>query len=205
MKILSNEHSVLDVTKTGPNWDFTVLNIQGSNAGWEKFPGATDLFFSSSYIDLAGLNIDSKTVFPTAINVQRSTFPALGGPAAAGDAYQVLDVLTSIPVDLTDFATISDWLYIGPGMSGTSLNFEHVLYARRQRWTADLDTQSATASDRIYSYRLVWIVETTGSPWDRLYTSNVRHVMSCETAEEPTYQYMMRLKRSYDLQQTDRD
>lgn len=220
MKILSNEHSVLDVTKTGPNWDFTVLNIQGSNSGWEKVPGTTDLFISSSYIDLAGLNIDSKTVFPTAINVQRSTFPAMGGPAIAGDAYQVLDVLTSIPVDLTDFATFSDWLYIGPGMSGTSLNFEHVLYARRQRWCADLDTQSAfalkadesqfgsmspTASDRIYSYRMVWIVETTGSPWNRLYTSNVRHIMSCETAEEPTYQYIMRLKRSYDLQQTDRD
>lgn len=220
MKMLSKQHTVLDVTKTGPNWDFTVLAVQGANSGWEKPPGTTDLFVSQSYIDLSGLTVDDKTVFPTAINVQRSTFPAVGGPAVAGDAYQVLDVLTSIPVDLTDFATFSDWLYIGPGMSGTSLNFEHVLYARRQRWTADLDTQSAftlkadeaqfgsmspTASDRIYSYRLVWIIETSGSTWDRLYTSNVRHVMAVETAEEPTYQYIMRLKRSYDLQQTDRD
>ena len=221
MKVLSNEHSVLDVTKTGPNWDFTVLNIQGSNSGWTKFPGATDLFVSSSYIDLAGLAMDEKTIFPNAISVQRSTFPALGGPALPGDSFQVLDVLTSIPVDLTDFATISDWLYIGPGMSGTSLNFEHVLYARRQRWTADLDTQSAfalkadeaqfgsmspTASDRIYSYRLVWLVEVGGSTWSRLYTSNVRHILSVDVSEEPLYQYLMRLKRSYELQQQpDRD
>lgn len=220
MKVLSHEHSVLDVTKTALNWDFTAAPIRDSNMGWFKPPGTFDLFVSEGYIDLAGLTIDDKTVFPTAINVQRATFPALGGPALAGDSYEVLDVLTSIPVDLTDNDTFSDWLYVGPGMSGTSLNFEHVLYARRQRWASDLDTQSAfslkadecqwgsmspTASDRIYSYRVVWINEVSGSTWDRLYTSNVRHIMSVETAEEPTYQYIMRLKRSYDLQQTDRD
>ena len=220
MKVLTHQHSVLDVTKTALDWNFTTLSIRDSNSGWQKVPGTFDLFVSEGYIDLAGLVIEDKTVFPTAINVQRATFPAVGGPALAGDSYEVLDVLTSIPVDLTDTNTYSDWLYVGPGMSGTSLNFEHVLYARRQRWTADLDTSSAfllkadeaqwgsmspTASDRIYSYRLVWINEVSGSTWDRLYTSNVRHIMAVETAEEPTYQYIMRLKRSFDLQQVDRD
>ncbi len=219
MKILSRYHSVLDVTKTGSNWDFTTLPITASNSGWFKPAGTQDLFVSAEYFDLNGLSQDMETIFPTNASVQRSTFPA-GGNMVAGDNYQVLDVLTSIPVDMNAFANISDWLYIGPGMPGGTLNFEHVIYSRRQRWTADLDTNtvflmkadecqsgslSPTASDRIYSYRVVWINETSGSTMDRLYTSAVRHVMQVEASEEPTYQYMMRLKRSYDLQQVDRD
>ena len=56
---------------------------------------------------------------------------------------------------------------------------------------------SPTASDRIYSYRLL-IVGAVGDT--SVVLPPVRHLISAEAKEEPEYQHMMRLKRSYDLQ-----
>jgi hypothetical protein len=214
VKVLTKHHATLDVTGTAANFDFTPVPLLGGNQGWVKV--APTVFYSKGYFDLAGLAIDDKTIVPSGITVQRGTFSGADN-GVAGDSYEVLDVLTSIPVDLDNVTTVAQWLYQGVGMVGTTLNFEHVLYARRQRYTLDLDTNvaffmkanetqmgsmSPTASDRIYSYRLVSIVPRLGSGITRLVTSNARHVMQLEAMEEPTYEYLMRLKRSYELQQT---
>jgi hypothetical protein len=214
VKVLTKHHATLDVNGSAANFDFTPVPLLGGNQGWVKV--APTIFYSETYFDLKGLAIDDKTIVPSGITVQRGTFSA-ADDGVAGDSYEVLDVLTSIPVDLDDLTIVAQWLYQGVGMVGTTLNFEHVLYARRQRYTLDLDTNvaffmkanetqmgsmSATASDRIYSYRLVSIAPRTASTITRVVTSNVRHVMQVGTIEEPTYEYMMRLKRSYDLQQT---
>lgn len=214
MKVLTKHHATLDVTGTPANFDFTAVPLLGGNQGWVKV--APTIFYSETYFDLKGLAIDDKTIAPSGITVQRGTFSGADN-GVAGDSYEVLDVLTSIPVDLDNLTIVAQWLYQGPGMVGTTLNFEHVLYARRQRYTLDLDTNvaffmkanetqmgsmSPTASDRIYSYRLVSIVPRSTSTITRVVTSNARHVMQLEAMEEPTYEYLMRLKRSYDLQQT---
>ena len=60
-----------------------------------------------------------------------------------------------------------------------------------------------TASDRIYCYRLV-IPDASQAPAATIVSINVppaRYLLQVEAREEPTYQHLMRLKRSYDLQQ----
>lgn len=214
MKILTKFHSILDVEGGGSTWNFKAVPLLGANQGWKNL--TSGLFISETYFDLAGLAMDDKTITPAAMTVQYGTFPA-AEDGVAGDVFEVLDVLTSIPIDTDDVTTIAQWLYQGPGMVGTSLNFEHVLYCRRQRWTLDLDTnvgfflkadenQSGsmmpTASDRIYSYRLVVILPRAASTLSRVATQTARHIMQVDVTEEPTYEYLMRLKRSYDLQQS---
>jgi hypothetical protein len=213
VKILTKFHSTLDI-ELGATWDFKAVPLLGANQGWINL--GSGVFASETYFDLGGLAMDDKTITPAAMTVQYGTFPAAQN-GVAGDTYEVLDVMTSIPVDISDLTIVAQWLYQGPGMVGTTLNFEHVLYCRRQRWTLDLDTnvgfflkadenQSGsmmpTASDRIYSYRLFVVYPRAGSTLDRVVTQDARHIMQVDVTEEPTYEYLMRLKRSYDLQQS---
>ena len=61
-----------------------------------------------------------------------------------------------------------------------------------------------TASDRIYSYKCVGI--KSGAAMTGLQTYPTRHLLRAKATEEPEYQYLMRLMRSYQLQnQPDRD
>jgi hypothetical protein len=211
VKVLAKYHSVLDLTQSGANdYDFTTVNIIGSNSGWTKVSG--QIFASETFFDLAGLAIDGKTIFPSGITCQRGNSPFLTG-AAPGDNYIQLDVITSIPIDVS--TDIIGWFNVGPGFPGSTLNFEHVLYMRGQRWTVDVDTNSQfplkadewqagsmmpSASDRLYSYRIIAIATNIGAT--KVVTASGRHVMQVEALAEPEFEYLMRLKRSYDLQQT---
>jgi len=212
MKTLVKYHSALDLTQSAPNnYDLTPVGQLGSNMDWTKISG--QIFCSETYFDLAGIAMDDKTIFPSGITSQLGSLSTQFG-AAAGDNFVVLDVITSIPIEVEFGSTvISNWFNMGPGFPGTTLNFEHVLYCRGQRWTTDLDTNnqfpikadewqcgsmSPTASDRLYSYRVVLV--GLGATATRIVTHSARHVMQVDVSEEPTYQYLMRLKRSYDLQ-----
>ena len=210
MKVLAKYHSALDLTQTAPNnYDLTAVSQVGSNTQWEKISG--QIFVSMTFFDLAGLAMDDKTIFPSGITCQRGNSPLLDA-AAPGDNFIMLDVLTTIPIDITN--DVLNWFNVGAGFPGLTLNFEHVLYMRGQRWTVDVDTNSSfplkadewqsgsmapTASDRVYSYRVVLV--NTGNSSTRIITPTGRHVMQVDVIEEPTFEYLMRLKRSYDLQQ----
>lgn len=213
MKVLAKYHSALDITQAAPNnYDLTPISQIGANSGWTKVAG--QLFVSETFFDLSGLAMDGKTIFPSGITSQRGSIPSLAN-AQAGDNYLQLDVLTSIPIDVSTTSTeLINWFNVGPGYPNSTLNFEHVLYARGQRWTVDVDTNATfplkadewqcgsmmpTASDRVYSYRVVLV--NLGNTSTRIITSSGRHVMQVDVAEEPEYEYLMRLKRSYDLQQ----
>jgi len=56
-----------------------------------------------------------------------------------------------------------------------------------------------TASDRIYSYRIV--VFAASATETVLTITNARHLLKAVAKEEPDHEYMMRLLRSYQLQQ----
>ena len=68
------------------------------------------------------------------------------------------------------------------------------------------DTQTGSlepsASDRIYCYR---VVQYNGAD-TRFDIFPARYILRADAKEEPEYEYLMRLKRSYELQQRfDRD
>jgi len=170
------------------------------------------VFAGQSVIDLAGLSMDSKTVYPQAANVQ-TAYPASGSGQSAGDIIQQVDLMTSIPLAL-DTTNIVDFLF-GFGFPGSHQDYEHVIYARTTFFTFDLDYAQATpvvthrsqygsleptASDRIYCYRIV------AMPTNPLVTNIQipagRFLILADTKEEPEFQYLMRLKRSYELQQS---
>lgn len=213
MKTLTKPHGYFLGTKTAGVWTLDALTD-----GWTQGigPGYEDTFTSATYFDLAGMTIEEKTLFLEAATVQQAGFTSVG--QTAGDNVLVWDIMTSIPIDINKNSVQDDIVQRGLGFPGSTLNFEHVLYQRMQRFSLDLDygarfpvlaeshqsgSLMPTASDRIYSYRLL---QFSFAADGAAILPPVRHLIAVKPTEEQTYEYMMRLKRSYDLQQTpDRD
>lgn len=216
MKILTKYHSALEVNQVPPGSGTWVLGTTaGFNSGWREVGAPSGMFVSDNYIDMAGMKHEDKTLYFDGITTQSAGNTVFQG-GAAGDSAVVYDIMTSIPVDFDDAAIRAAVLNVGLGFPGAQLNFEHVLYQRRRRYTLDLDTAAKfclvaedeqsgslmpTASDRVYSYRVVQFYDLSGTV-DGATITGARHLVQATAKEEPTYEHLMRLKRSYDLQQS---
>jgi hypothetical protein len=214
MKTLLKYHAPLYVTKTAPG-DFDITPVAGQdgyNDGWTKLDGL--VFASERILDCAGLAMEEETLFFDGITVQEggTTNTIAGG---AGDSYITFDIVSTVPLNLgNDFASM---IFFGAGFPGGGVaNFEHIPYAKNTRYTLDLDTAAAfafkvsseqygsmepTASDRLYVYRMVFIYDTSTTGITGVGVNGARVLFAITTKEEATYQYLMRLKRSYELQQ----
>lgn len=209
MRALAKEHSIVQATRAPDpapgTWNVTL----GSN--WEQIngPGTEGYLVSQTYFDMAGMTLEEKTLFFEAIAVQEGSGFGITGPT--GCRLWVYDLVTSIPFD------ISGWNYqMGLGFAGTNngdLNFEHVLYGRYRLFANDVDFAGVTPvlvasdtfgsgqptnSDRLYTYRiLVPDATLTGA-----IVPPARHLVLADIKEEPEYVQLMRMKRSYELQQS---
>lgn len=212
MKTLKKEFDMLTAVKVDGAYTAAV------GSGWVQSAHFNSLYYNEQYIDLSGIALEEETVVLDAAAVQRGTYNYIL-PAQAGDRIYVWDIMTSIPIDISKQDVQQEIFERGMGMLGTRLNYEHVLYHRLQVFSYDVDfangtaliadeTQigslEATASDRIYCYRMCSF--TTAGPGASGVVSPVRYLLKVAPKKEPDYQYLMRLKRSYDLQQEpDRD
>ena len=212
MKTLTKYHDALFCTVAGDPKVITISTAAVSNGWSQVIPG---YLLSSNYFDLAGLSQEDETIFIEGIAVQEGGVPAItGGP---GDSYVIFDIMTSIPIDWTaDSNRMLGQLAVrGVGFPGTVLNFEHVLYSRYRRWGITQDTAgrsavllndsqsgsaSATASDRIYTYRIVVPFLAAPSNITNFNVQAARYLINAKPKQEAEFEYMMRLKKSYDLQ-----
>jgi hypothetical protein len=207
MKTLKKEFDMLTAVKEEGSY-------QAANGSeWVQSAHFNSLYYNAQYIDLKGVALDRETVVLDAAAVQRGTYHYIL-PAQAGDRIYVWDIMTSIPIDIAKQDVQQEIFERGLGMPGTRLNYEHVLFHRMQIFSYDLDMANgtalladetqigsleATASDRIYCYRMVSF--TTAGPGASGVISPVRYLLNVNLKDEPEYEYLMRLKRSYELQQ----
>jgi hypothetical protein len=186
------------------------LDPSSSLGYWESI-GANS-FVSSTYFDLAGMSMDDKTLFFEAAGTQSALAPT-GTPAGAapGDAMVIADLMTTSP--LTGLEALQATIY--GNFPPTPLSFQETVYGRVDQWVVGTDTgvwgsytlmnseqigsMMPTASDRIYSYRVV--VFATSATETIITITNARHLLKAVAKEEPDHEYMMRLLRSYQLQQ----
>ena len=205
MKTLTKEHGFLSVNRTGAEW---AIDPSLSN-GWEAV-GST--FVSSTYFDLAGMSMEEKTLFFQAAGTQELLNPQLFN-VAVGDGVYLLDIMTSSPMTPTEVVLF----FSGANFSGSGSNigFDETIFARVQAFSIHVDTgtyaggtlnsdnqlgsMKPTASDRIYSYRA--LIPGTPITADRIDLLPCRHILQAMAKEESDHQYMMRLLRSYQLQQ----
>ena len=210
MKALAKDHSYLVFTYDSGTRTITV----SEGSGWRQVQsGTNDYAVSDTYFDMAGMTLEEKTLFIEAVAVQEGSNFEITGPTGA--KLWVYDLVTSIPFD------VSDWNYrfgLGfPQANGGALNFEHVLYGRFRLFANDVDFAGTTPvmvtsdtfgsgqptnSDRIYSYRILVPFGTVTAA----IVPPARHLILADAKEEAEYSQIMRMLRSYELQQEpDRD
>lgn len=208
MKTLAKEHNFLQMDGIELTWDV----VPAASSGWRQF--STNGAISSTYFDLSGMSMKEKTLFFEASGVQSTSPPATDQGGAAGDSLVILDIMTSTP--LTD-AQLGIFFTVG-NFSGSTITWTETIYARHQLWARTLNeaglsymvmlneeqygSMSPTASDRVYSYRVVVPAGVIGGPGaTSMYVYPARHILRAEAKEEPDHEYIMRLLRSYELQQ----
>ena len=209
MKTLAKEHGIAKIDNNGGG-NFALDEI--ASRGWKVVTGSSRAFLSETYFDLAGMSQREKTMFIDAATVQ-DFLPAVLSAGAAGDGYLVADIMTSEPMtdtEVLNFATQGNFAHVACG-----LGFQETIYARIELWAKDIDTATwpyalklssnqigslqPTASDRIYSYKLISM--DGSSQASSFGFSATRHIIQATAKEEPEFQYLMRLRRSYELAQ----
>ena len=211
MKTLTKEFGFLDVTKAGPAYSIDL----GNSNGWRQITPLSGQFVSETYFDLAGMTLEEKTLFFEGAAIQEVMSPI--SPGTAGDSVFVVDLMTTKPISDESLQLYQNYgNMVGPG----ELTFDQVIYGRIRFMNTDLDNAAGsvmitvsdnqtgslepTASDRIYCYRYVSF--PSGNSDGNYFVHGARYLLRARASEEPEYQYLMRLKRSYELQQRfDRD
>lgn len=209
MKTLSKEHSNMFLAGQASAWDIDPTITFGS---WEKISG--NIFCSKTYFDLAGMSMDEKTLFFEAAGVQTIAAPAVT-TGTAGDLVWIMDIMSSSPMSNANLIQfVSNGNFAQPN---TVLSWDETIYARSQQWASTVNeaatnfmvmlnenqfgSMSPTASDRIYSYKIVLAKGVSPTSMDSIYLYPSRHILRAKATEEPDHEYMMRLLRSYQLQQ----
>ena len=215
MKTLAKEFGALSVTKASPpdpNPGWTI-NKDESAEGWEQYAPTQSGFVNRTYFDLAGLSIDDKTLFFTGATTQNA-YPPGTNPTTAGNRVQITDIMSSKPLTDADLVAITT----RANTAASNLTFDQTIYMRVRIMNSDIDNLASgfmipifdeqlgslepTASDRVYCTRIVIFQGGDGN----YFTYPVRYILRAEAKEEPEYEYLMRLKRSYELQnEPDRD
>jgi len=208
-KTLAKEFGLLRADKAGPAW---TLRTDISAEGWEEIqPGA---YVNRTYFDLAGISMDDKTLFFEGATLQDTLNPS-NTPATPGNLSVVVDVMSNKPLSNDEAlgATVNGNI---SATGGANLTFDQTIYMRLRVFVVDLDTSaggyfiplsdnqlgslSPTASDRIYVTRVVVFGGINADGVHAVYP--VRYLLRANAKAEPEFEYLMRLKRSYELQQS---
>ena len=200
-------HPRLNATYNGATWD----NL----SGWSVLDLAGTQFAHETVIDLSGYAMDSLTFFPTSVGLQDpGVYLVRGTPDPTFSGLQVLDIITSVPMDLSTVSSLQVQ-GAGPGMLRSEYEFETILFGMYRFFSTNLnvpyanyvqlersqrfDSGEPTAADKLYCYRIVNLTVSGLDPQSRVSIPAARQLIAGVMAAEPELVYMQRLKRSYEL------
>lgn len=181
---------------------------------WSTFPGINNVFVMEEQIDIAGLTNMELTFFPLSGDVQR-------GPTSMGLAYGAQGIINewiyvcAAPMDASIGPQFMTWNLVGQGANDTE--FQNVIWGKAWTWvnnnslpsnfgvavnTTLMGSGEPTNGDRLYVYRIVSTVGFTPTVGSFAELPSARLLISGQLKEEEEYQQLMRMRRTYELQQT---
>lgn len=189
----------------------TEWSYSGGDRQWLPIPAYPLALSWSSSIDLSGYALQRKTFFPVVGFLQQSPIIALD----AGAAIHMMTVISSTPLDVD---VLMQGMLVGTTPDVFTEDWETVLYCRSETYTANTTIPSSfnylglqnfgqtgslqpTAADKLFVYRIALPIATTvvATDFTRIQLPSCRVGLIGQMTDEPELEYMMRLKRSYEL------
>ena len=191
-----------------------VANVWNNLNGWSPISGT--VLSHETVIDLSGYASKSLTYFPEAVGIQDPGIYALkGGAGSSYTALQVLDIITSVPMDINDMSAAQATFNTGPGMLGSTREVETILLGQYRFFTPNtfltypnyvqlersqtFGSGDPTAADKLYCYRIVTTIVDDLDSNSVVFIPAARQILNGYMDEETELVYMQRLKRSYEL------
>jgi len=201
----------------------STVTVNGGS-GWEMIThssGGTPIAAWKGYIDLAGYHQQEETFFTRAVQVQGNTYP----DANTTQQFTVHDIISTEPFSDDELAS-AVYIYtpglLNPTTFLTNIDLEHIVYGRIRVYGArNFDslgapisaaltnanqvlmnedfygTNNGTARDKLYVYRVVGGMLFGAS--QAILLGGVSYVVSGAISKEDELEYLMRLKRAYEL------
>ena len=194
-----------------------IVSLSPTSSGWSLVacPGIATPDYAAvweGYIDLQGMTVaQDLSLAIRSVDIQESDI--VGGNA---DLLMIWDVVSDVPIDweleLADTG-VSGRRSPFPGQKGSFRNMENIIRGRMRLYVKNTTipvammllqetswgANRATASDRLYLYRVVHGGATTGASDSQIPPATF--VMPVIFFEEKDLEHMERLRRSYILQQ----
>ncbi len=218
---------VVEFNGIGVEWNRTTNTFDQQFGGYTQLDAKS--FYTQQDIDLSGYAMDKKTFFPYSSFEQRAgaTFVSTSTPLAIQPYVIEKTIVSSVPlseydISLTVSAIVSPGFNYSIGGFGpfpTQLRFDRtvIIHGENKLYTIDstmevagqsnafrlIDRQTfsslePTAADKLYCYRILYFSSAGGEMEDSIIPDS-RIIIPGTLASEPKLEYMMRLKRSYEL------
>lgn len=204
------------LTKDIPAYQAGLDGVSGDiieERGWQSVEPATGIYYET-YLDLSGNILDDLTAYPLLLELQD------GLPYYTTKVDGWLNVVDIISQERLDALTVMNYMNDGnvPGMPSTDDDFGQILMCNYRLMSPQVDftatnlllpatagafgSNEPTAVEKLWCYRIVGLSGAT--PWaagDTLQLPATRFIAAMNIQKEPDLEYMMRLKRSYELGQ----
>lgn len=189
---------------------------------WQKGDPTGISWYIEDYFDTSGYTRDSLTTFPQLAFVQEAGRYRIN-QNQQGSGLIIIDMITTekindVYIDLV-LPLINQNAKI-PGFPSTTEEWEQVVYGRLREFlpitvgTASTDllgpvsnqsfgSLEAITNDKLWIYKILIRIGTTGSDLSFILFPSSRTVLDINVSKESDTAYMMRQKRSYELQQLD--
>jgi len=195
-------------------WEIVEGALPYQGDGWKAL--SSNAFYWTDTLDLHGITRQERTLFFSNNMLQRP-WPYLTSvtPPPAGLGYTIIDqmVVSDIPLDAPD-STSSPWsqtagysdtkddymsVKLGQGFLASSTDSSPKALPILDSWS--FGGNDPTASNRLYLYRWIHILDVTATPFiagEQIGFPSYRYVGSGISTTEPDLVWIMRLRRSFE-------
>ena len=181
-----------------------------------------NIYVTQQDIDLSGYAMQKKTFYPYTSFEQRAATTSARTTATLTEQPAILDItlISSVPLNDTELLaaiTFTPGFTAGSGATSSRYDRSVIIHGERKVFTVDstmsvpgdfnalriIDSQTfsslePTAADKLYGYRIL-LIKSRNDELNLAFIPASRVLIPGTLSEEPQLEYMMRLKRSYEL------